>query len=78
MTEVSLNELYRRILKNPDAPATLIDQAAGVANAIAVGAGGMIQGTLMEAELREALCLKPGELVNIPKHPNGSCSGEKP
>lgn len=67
MADITLNELYRRILANPDGPATLIDAAAGVANAINVGAGGFIAGTLMEEEFRKALCLRRGELVNIPK-----------
>lgn len=67
MADITLNDLYRRILANPDGPATLIDAAAGIANAIHVGVGGMIAGTLMEANFRKALCLRPGELVNIPK-----------
>lgn len=41
--------------------------AACVANAIAVGVGGQIHGTLMEADLRKALKLSPGVLVDIPK-----------
>lgn len=41
--------------------------AACVANAIAVGAGGCISGTLMEADLRKALRLAPGVLVDISK-----------
>jgi hypothetical protein len=45
----------------------LVEAAATVANAIHVGAGGMIQGSLMEQELRDALVLKRGELVNIPR-----------
>lgn len=45
----------------------LIEAAATVANALSVGLGPCIAGTLMEQELRDALCLKPGELVNIPK-----------
>jgi TctA family transporter len=43
----------------------LIEAAAAVANAIHIGAGGMIKGSLMEQELRDALLLKRGELVNI-------------
>lgn len=45
----------------------LIAAAAGVANAIHAGLGGMIKGTLMEQGLRDALGLRPGDLVNIPK-----------
>lgn len=45
----------------------LIIEAAGVANMIAIGAGGMIKGTLMEADFRKALGLRDGELVSIPK-----------
>lgn len=74
MADVSLNELYRRILKNPDGPATLIDRAAAVANAIHVGAGAMIKDSMMEQDLRDALCLRYGEFVNIPKPPS---AGEK-
>jgi len=47
--------------------AAIIEAAASVANAIHVGAGGMIKGTMMEDELRKALGLSKGELVNIPK-----------
>lgn len=75
MADISLNDLYRRILKNPDGPATLIDEAAAVANMIAIGAGGLIRGTLMEEDFRKALCLEPGELVNIPK-PESPDNGE--
>jgi hypothetical protein len=67
VSDIDLIELYERLLRDREAPRKLIDAAACVANAIAVGAGGMIQGTLMEADLRRCLCLKPGELVNIPK-----------
>lgn len=49
--------------------------ASCVANMISIGAGGMIQGTLMEKEFRDALNLKPGKLVDIPsaagKHRHG-------
>jgi hypothetical protein len=38
-----------------------------VANAIHAGAGGMIKGTLMEKEFRDALALLPGELIDIKK-----------
>ena len=65
MSDITIDDIYRRILRNPDGPATLIEAAACVANSIAVGTGGMIGGTLMEADLRKALCLEPGELVNF-------------
>lgn len=45
----------------------LIEAAACVANAIQGGAGACIQGTLMEKDLRQALKLKQGEFVEIPK-----------
>jgi hypothetical protein len=45
----------------------LVAAAAGVANAIHIGAGEMIRGTMMEDDLRKALGLKPRQLVNIPK-----------
>ena len=41
--------------------------AYAVANAIHVGVGAMIQGTMMENEFRAALGLKEGEIVEIPK-----------
>lgn len=47
--------------------ADLIKSAAGVANAIHVGIGGMIKGTMMEDDLRKALGLEHGQLVTIPK-----------
>lgn len=47
--------------------------ACCVANAIECGAGGMIKGTLMEKELRDALGLMPGEFVPIPKE-NDECA----
>jgi hypothetical protein len=45
----------------------VVTRAAGVANAIHAGIGGMIKDTLMESDLRLALGLFAGELVNIPK-----------
>jgi hypothetical protein len=39
--------------------------ALGVANALHVGTGAMIRGTMMEDDLRKALELKPGELWNF-------------
>lgn len=41
--------------------------ACCVANAIECGVGGMIKGTLMEKEFRDAIGLKPGEMVPIPR-----------
>lgn len=41
--------------------------AVCVANAIHAGVGGMIKGTLMEQEFRDALRLLPGELRDVPK-----------
>lgn len=45
----------------------VVASAAGIANAIHVGMGAMIKGTMMESEFRLALGLSAGELVNIPK-----------
>jgi hypothetical protein len=45
----------------------LVEAAACVANAIHGGAGGFIKATLMERELRDALGLKDGQMVNIPR-----------
>jgi hypothetical protein len=45
----------------------LLRAAAGVANAIHVGAGGMIKGSMMEDEFRKALGLQNGQLIVIPK-----------
>lgn len=46
---------------------TLYWAAVAVANAIQIGAGGMIRGTAMEEDLRNALMLGEGELRNVPK-----------
>jgi len=47
--------------------AELIKTAAGVANAIHAGIGGMIKGTMMEDEFRKALGLEDDQLVTLPK-----------
>lgn len=47
----------------------LVTAAASVANAITLGIGGNIRETLMEADLRAALKIAPGVLVEIPKEP---------
>jgi hypothetical protein len=46
---------------------TLYWAAIAVANAIQIGAGGMIRGTAIEEDLRNALMLGEGELRNVPK-----------
>jgi hypothetical protein len=45
--------------------AAIRNAALGVANALHVGTGAMIRGTMMEDELRKALGLKDGELWNF-------------
>jgi hypothetical protein len=45
----------------------VIRAACAVANAVHAGLGPMIKGTMMEDELRKALCLRPGDLVNLPR-----------
>lgn len=62
MTQEELQERYDR----------LHEAACYVANAIATGAGGCIKGTLMEKELRDALWLKPGEMVDLPRPPHNT------
>lgn len=69
MADVSLEDVHSRMVGKMGSFTKLIEAAAVVANAIHVGAGAMIIGSLMEAELREALGLKRGELVNITKQP---------
>ena len=66
MSDVSLEDLRARVIYGTNFR-DLIDVAAVIANAIHVGAAGMIRGSMMEEELRKALCLDPGELVNVPK-----------
>jgi hypothetical protein len=68
MADISILEVCEQLVDRPGPNMVrLIEAAASVANAIHVGAGGMIQGTMMEDELRKALGLKKGQLVNIPK-----------
>lgn len=66
MTDVALHDVQNHVylLKKE---ADVVEAAAVVANAIHAGLGGMIKGTLMEQDLRDALGLKSRELVNIPK-----------
>ena len=66
VTDIELSELHA-YFRDGASLARLIEAAAGVANAIQVGTGALIRGTLMEREFREALGLNPGEMVNIPK-----------
>lgn len=65
MTDAKLQDVQLFVIGRP-LPG-LIEAAASVANAIHVGIGGMIKGTLMEQQLRDALGLDDGVLVNIPK-----------
>lgn len=67
MKDVELKDVHTRIHDDPANVELLIRAAASVANAIHVGTGCMIEGTMMEQELRDALGLNPGELVNIQK-----------
>lgn len=71
MSDIELITLRARILAS-GSTFQLIEAAAGVANALSVGAGSFIAGSLMEQELRDALRLKTGELVNVPKQVNGT------
>lgn len=68
MADIDLREVIERLVDRPGSDMVrLVEAAASVANAIHVGAGGMIKGTMMEDELRKALGLEKGQLVNIPK-----------
>lgn len=69
MADVELNRVVHFIERDPRNLEQLVDAAASVANALHVGLGSCIAGTLMEQCLRDALGLKDGELVNIPKAP---------
>lgn len=64
VSEIDLWRVKERI-KNLGLEGKLIEAACGVANAIEAGAGGLIKGTLMEADLRFALCLDDHQLVRI-------------
>lgn len=66
MADIELYEVDNHVLLRKQ-ESEVIKAAASVANAIHVGVGGMIKGSLMEHELRAALGLKDGDLVNIPK-----------
>lgn len=77
MADVSLVDVCERLADGKGGRIhELIQAAAGVANAIHAGVGGMIRGSLMEEDLRRALGLKSGELVNIPK-PSGNQTGNE-
>lgn len=65
MSDAKLDDVQMFVTGRP--LSRLVEAAAGVANAIHIGIGGMIKGTLMEQELRDALGLNDGMLVNIPK-----------
>lgn len=71
MSDIDLINLRARI-DGAGKTYRLIEAAAAVANALHAGLGPSIAGTLMEQDLRDALCLRYGELVNIPKHPTRS------
>lgn len=73
MADVRIEEVVQRVLREESVP-DLIAAAAVVANTIRIGAGAMIVGSLLEAELREALCLKAGEMVTVGKP--SSANGE--
>lgn len=65
MADIEFSQLVARFARDKGSACELLEAAAGVANMIAVGAGAMIHGTLMETEFRKALGLKAGELVNF-------------
>lgn len=67
MADVTVEEIVQRVLKE-QAERDLVAAAACVANSIRIGLGVMIVNTMMEADLRRALCLNPGEMVNFPRH----------
>lgn len=67
MADVELYRVVHCIERDPRNLEALVDAAACIANALQAGLGSCIAGTLMEQDLRDALGLKPGELVNIPK-----------
>jgi hypothetical protein len=64
VSDIDLTELEHRWLSRGNLKA-LIEEAAIVANAIHAGVGGLIKGTMMESEFRDALGLREGELVNV-------------
>lgn len=65
MSDIELKQVAEHVARY-NSTARLIEAAAAVANAIHIGAGGMIKDSMMEQDLRDALVLKRGELVNIP------------
>jgi hypothetical protein len=62
--DIPLTQVQKHVIQNGRL-SELVEAAATVANAIQIGAGAMIVGSLMEADLRKALGLKKGELVNV-------------
>lgn len=66
MSDVPLHDVSNHVFLQKKEEA-LVEAAASIANAIHIGVGGMIRGTMMEDELRKALGLVKGDLVNIPK-----------
>jgi hypothetical protein len=72
--DVHIEDLERRLWAR-DWP-KLIRAAAGVANMIAIGCGGMIKVTMMEDEFRNALSLAPDELITLPKASTPSAGGD--
>lgn len=65
MISVTIDELSKRFNEEGGSLATLMREAAGVANAIHSGAGEHIAGSLMEADFRRALKLRKGEVVTV-------------
>ena len=66
MSDIHINQVMNEFGEGRSI-AELIKCAAGVANAIHAGIGGMIKGTMMEDDLRKALGLTTGQMVTIPK-----------
>jgi hypothetical protein len=66
MADIELHDIDNRILM-AESESEVIKAAATVANAIHAGLGACIKGTLMEQELRDALGLKAGDMINIPR-----------
>jgi hypothetical protein len=75
VADVSIEEIVQRVI-DAKVERDLIAASACVANSITIGLGVMIVGTMMENDLRRALCLKPGELVNFSKRPSASGDGK--
>lgn len=66
MADLELFEVDNRVLLRKQ-ESEVIKAAASIANAIHAGLGACIKGTLMEQELRDALGLKAGDMINIPR-----------